>query len=81
MKDNPLYPVPLHLRNAPTKLMKDLKYGKEYKYPHGFDNHFIFEDYLPEEMKDVQFYYPTENGQEKNLKERLKFLWKKKKKY
>lgn len=81
VKDNPLYPVPLHLRNAPTKLMKDLKYGKEYKYPHGFDNHFIFEDYLPEEMKDVQFYYPTENGQEKNLKERLKFLWKKKKKY
>ncbi len=81
VKKNPMYPVPLHLRNAPTKLMKDLKYGKEYKYPHNFDNHFLLEDYLPEEMKDVQFYKPTENGQEKSLKERLKFFWKNKKKY
>lgn len=81
VKNNPLYPVPLHLRNAPTKLMKELKYGKEYKYPHSFDYHFILEDYLPEEMKDVQFYKPTENGQEKSLKERLKFLWKDRKKY
>ncbi len=81
VKKNPMYPVPLHLRNAPTKLMKDLKYGKEYKYPHNFDNHFLLEDYLPEEMKGVQFYKPTENGQEKSLKERLKFFWKNKKKY
>lgn len=81
VKNNPLYPVPLHLRNAPTKLMKELKYGKEYKYPHSYENHFLLEDYLPEEMKDVQFYKPTENGQEKSLKERLKFLWKNKKKY
>jgi putative ATPase len=81
VKNNPLYPVPLHLRNAPTKLMKELKYGKEYKYPHSSENNFLLEDYLPEEMKDVQFYKPTENGQEKNLKERLKFLWKNKKKY
>jgi putative ATPase len=81
VKNNPLYNVPLHLRNAPTKLMKDLKYGKEYKYPHSYENHFLLEDYFPEEMKNVQFYKPTENGQEKNLKERLKFLWKNKKKY
>ena len=81
VRNNPLYPIPLHLRNAPTKLMKELKYGKEYKYPHNFDNHFIIEDYLPEEMKDVRFYKPTENGQEKTLKERLKFFWKDKKKY
>ncbi len=81
VKKNPMYPVPLHLRNAPTKLMKDLKYGKEYKYPHSFENHFLLEDYLPEEMKGVQFYKPTENGQEKNLKERLKFFWKNRKKY
>jgi putative ATPase len=81
VKNNPLYNVPLHLRNAPTKLMKDLKYGKEYKYPHSYENHFLLEDYLPDEMKNVQFYKPTENGQEKNLKERLKFLWKNKKKY
>lgn len=81
VKSNPLYAVPLHLRNAPTKLMKDLKYGKEYKYPHSYENHFLLEDYLPEEMKGVQFYKPTENGQEKSLKDRLKLFWKNKKKY
>ena len=81
VRNNPLYPVPLHLRNAPTKLMKDLKYGKEYKYPHSYESHFIQEDYLPEEMKGIQFYKPTENGQEKSLKERLKYFWKNRKKY
>jgi putative ATPase len=81
VRNNSLYPVPLHLRNAPTKLMKELKYGKEYKYPHSYENHFLIEDYLPEEMKDIQFYKPTENGQEKSLKDRLKFFWKNKKKY
>lgn len=81
VRNNELYPVPLHLRNAPTKLMKDLSYGKEYKYAHDFQNHFVEENYLPVEMKGKQYYFPTENGQEKNLKERLKFLWKKLKKY
>jgi putative ATPase len=81
VRNKPLYPVPLHLRNAPTKLMKDIGYGKEYKYPHDYDNNFVAENYLPEEIKDSQFYFPCENGQEKNLKERLKFLWKGKKKY
>jgi putative ATPase len=76
VKNKPLFHVPLHLRNAPTKLMKEIGYGKEYKYPHDFDNHFIEENYLPEELKGSQFYFPSENGQEKNLKERLKFLWK-----
>ena len=79
--ENPLYAVPLHLRNAPTKLMKDIGYGKDYKYAHQFINHFVEEDYLPKEIKDRQFYFPTDIGQEKNLRERLKFLWKKKKKY
>jgi putative ATPase len=81
VKNKPLYAVPLHLRNAPTKLMKQIGYGKEYKYPHDFDNDFVVENYLPEELKDSQFYFPGVNGQEKNLKERLKFLWKGKKKY
>jgi putative ATPase len=81
VKNKPLYPVPTHLRNAPTKLMKDLGYHKGYKYPHDFDNHFILEDYLPKELSDTQYYIPTENGQEKSLKERLKLLWKSKKKY
>ena len=81
VKNKPLFPVPIHLRNAPTKLMKEIGYGKEYKYPHDFGNHFILENYLPEELKNTQYYHPTENGQEKSLKERLKFLWKNKKKY
>jgi len=77
----PLYAVPLHLRNAPTKLMKDLSYGKEYKYAHSYENHFIEENYFPVELKNRQYYFPTNLGQEKNLLERLKFLWKKLKKY
>lgn len=81
VKNQPLYNVPVHLRNAPTKLMKDIGYGKEYKYPHDYENHFVAENYLPEELKNVQYYFPTENGQEKSLKERLAFLWKNRKKY
>ncbi len=81
VKNQPLYNVPVHLRNAPTKLMKDIGYGKEYKYPHDYENHFVAENYLPEELKNAQYYFPTENGQEKSLKERLTFLWKNRKKY
>lgn len=81
VKNNPLVPVPMNLRNAPTKLMKDLGYHKNYKYAHDFDNHFVEENYLPDELKTKQFYFPTENGQEKRLKEWLKFLWKTKKNY
>ncbi|MEE9431482.1 MAG: replication-associated recombination protein A [Melioribacteraceae bacterium] len=73
--------VPLHLRNAPTKLMKNLDYGKNYKYPHDFENGFVDENYMPENLKRNQYYYPTENGQEKKLKDRLKALWKGKKRY
>ena len=81
VRKNPLAAVPKHLRNAPTKLMKEIGYGKDYKYAHDFENHFIEENYLPDELKNKQFYFPTENGQEKKLKEWLKFLWKTKKKY
>lgn len=81
VRNKPLYPVPVHLRNAPTKLMKELGYGKEYQYPHDFENHFIEENYLPEELKNAQYYFPTDIAQEKNLRERLKQLWKTKKKY
>ena len=81
VKTQQMYPVPNHLRNAPTKLMKELGYGEKYKYPHDYDNNFLLENYFPEEMDGKQFYFPTENGQEKNLKERLKFLWRGKKKY
>lgn len=81
VRNGNLYPVPIHLRNAPTALMKNLSYGKDYKYAHNFENHFIEENYFPKEMEGKQFYFPTENGQEKKLREWLKFLWKKKKKY
>jgi len=81
VKTQPTYSVPIHLRNAPTKLMKELGYGEKYKYPHDYDNNFLIEKYFPEEMDGKQFYFPTENGQEKNIKERLKLLWKGKKKY
>lgn len=81
VRRNPLAKVPLHLRNAPTKLMKELGYGSDYKYAHDFQNHFVEENYLPAELAGKQFYFPTEQGQEKKIKEWLKFLWKKKKKY
>jgi len=73
--------VPLHLRNAPTKMMKEFGFGKEYKYPHDFDGHFVSEDYLPEKIKSEQFYFPTEEGMEKQIKERLSAKWKGKKRY
>jgi len=81
VRNKPLYSVPIHLRNAPTGFMKSLGYGKQYKYPHEFDQHFIEENYLPEEMKGTQYYYPTSLGQEKSLRDRLVSLWKKLKKY
>ncbi len=73
--------VPLHLRNAPTKLMKDLSYGKDYKYSHNYDDNFTQQQFLPDLIKDKQFYFPTENGQEKSLRDRLIGFWKGRKKY
>jgi putative ATPase len=81
VRNNAQFPVPIHLRNAPTELMKKLGYGKNYIYPHDYKNHFISQDYLPDEIKHKQFYFPTEQGQEKRLKEFLKSLWKNTKKY
>lgn len=68
-------PVPLHLRNAPTKLMKDLDYGKEYKYAHSYDGNFVNQDFLPEEIKDVKFYEPGNNATEKKIYDELKKKW------
>ena len=70
-------PVPLHLRNAPTRLMKDLGYGKEYKYPRSYEGHFTKEEYLPDELSEREFYTPGDNAREKEFRERLKILWKK----
>jgi putative ATPase len=68
-------PVPLHIRNAPTKLMKELGYGKEYKYAHSYENNFVDQDFLPKEIKDKRFYTPQNNPQEVKILERLKSLW------
>lgn len=68
-------PVPLHLRNAPTKLMKDLDYGKEYKYAHSFQGNFVDQDFLPQEIKNVKFYEPGSNATEKKIYEELKKKW------
>lgn len=71
--------VPLHLRNAPTKLMKELDYGANYKYPHSFDGHFVKQNYLPDELADQVFYHPTELGREAKLKSYLQERWPEKK--
>ncbi|KTB48226.1 replication-associated recombination protein A [Dehalogenimonas alkenigignens] len=69
---NPIEPVPLHLRNAPTGLMKDLGYGKGYKYAHDFPGGFVKQQNLPDSLKNKRFYFPSEIGQEKIINTRLK---------
>ena len=68
-------PVPLHLRNAPTKLMKNIGYGKNYKYAHNFENNFTDLDFLPEAVKGTKLYEPGKNARENEAKEKLKKLW------
>jgi putative ATPase len=69
-------PVPLHLRNAPTKLMKELGYGKEYKYAHAYEGNFVEQDFLPDKIKNKSFYKPQNNPTEEKILERLKNWWK-----
>ncbi len=69
--------VPLHLRNAPTKLMKDLDYGKDYKYAHSYPGSFIEQQFLPEKMYNRKFYEPGNNPKEEEIKKRVESLWKK----
>ncbi len=73
--------VPLHLRNAPTKLLKDLGHGEGYGYAHDFSNNFVSQEYLPNEIKDTCFYIPGNNQKENTLRNHLKNLWKDKYKY
>ena len=68
-------PVPLHLRNAPTKLMKSIGYGKNYKYAHSFEGNFAELDFLPEKIKGTKLYDPGDNARELESKEKLKKLW------
>lgn len=68
-------PVPLHLRNAPTALMKELDYGKEYKYAHDYENNFVKQDYLPKELKNSRFWEVQSNPAEAKMYELMKKLW------
>jgi putative ATPase len=71
-------PIPLHLRNAPTKLMKELGYGEDYKYAHDYANQFIEQEFLPEEIKGTALYQPGDNQKEKSIRDFLKSRWNKK---
>jgi putative ATPase len=75
VRQSPPEPVPLHLRNAPTALMKREGYAKDYKYPHDYPEHFVEENYLPPGKLDRIYYRPTDIGFEKTLQERLNRLW------
>lgn len=68
-------PVPLHLRNAPTKLMKDLNYGKNYQYAHNHAGNFVNQEFMPDELSGSKFYNPGNNAKEKDLQKILKSLW------
>lgn len=81
VREKPNLPVPLHLRNAPTKLMKELGYGTEYEYAHSHQGNFVEQEYLPEEISGEIFYDPGNNKREAELREFLKLKWKDKYNY
>jgi putative ATPase len=68
-------PVPLHLRNAPTRLMAELGYGNTYKYPHDYPEHFTPQQYLPDALKNTAFWQPQDNDAERKLSERMRRFW------
>jgi putative ATPase len=80
-RDSGDQPVPLHLRNAPTKLMKNIGYGKDYKYAHDFEKNFVDQDFLPDKLRGKKFYDPQNNPRENELRARLKELWKERYRY
>jgi putative ATPase len=76
IKETGSLPVPMHLRNAPTRLMEEMGYSKGYRYPHSFPGAFVEEEYLPEKIKKRRYYRPTDRGYEQEIRERLKKWWK-----
>lgn len=76
VRDKGALPVPLHIRNAPTKLMKDLGYGKDYKYAHSYQGNFIEDNFLPDEIKGSRFYEPGTTPREEEIRKRLSGMWK-----
>ncbi|MCB0689509.1 MAG: replication-associated recombination protein A [Saprospiraceae bacterium] len=81
VRDSGNVPVPLHLRNAPTKLMKSLGYGKDYGYAHDHENNFVAQEYLPEGLEGTKFYEPQNNSTEMKAREKLRQWWKSKYNY
>ena len=81
VRQNGNQPVPLHLRNAPTKLMKNLDYGKDYKYSHDYKDHFVVQEFLPSKISGTQFWTPQDNAAENRLADNMKRLWGNKKNY
>ncbi len=79
VRNLPSEPVPLHVRNAPTRLMEELGYGAGYKYSHDFKGHFVEQQFLPDNLKDRIYYRPTDEGAEKSIRERLNSWWKNRK--
>jgi putative ATPase len=77
VKEKPLGPIPLHIRNAPTPLMAQQGYGADYKYPHDYPENFVEQNYLPENLKEALYYQPTMNGVEAGIGERLQSWWEK----
>lgn len=69
-------PVPLHIRNAPTKLMKEMDYGKDYKYAHNYENNFVLQQFLPDKLDGTTFYSPQKNAREEETRKFLKERWK-----
>ena len=76
VKKNGDLPVPLHLRNAPTKMMKQMEFGKDYLYAHSFDNNFILQEFLPDQITGTRFYTPQKNVREEEIRKFLKERWK-----
>lgn len=74
VKETDDLPVPLHLRNAPTKMMKNMGYGKDYKYAHDYENNYVKQQYLPDEIIDYQFYKPANNSKEQEINRRMAIL-------
>ena len=70
-------PVPLHLRNAPTKFMKQQGYGKDYKYAHGYEGNFVDMEFLPSSISGTQLFVPGNNPRENEMRGKLKVMWKK----
>ena len=70
-------PVPLHIRNAPTKLMKELGYGENYKYAHNYEGNFVDQEFLPQEISGTRLYEPSNNAKEAEIRRRMAAMWEK----